>query len=453
MKMDIRAAIRNPTDGGGSGREGAGLAVVFMIVLVLGIFGVGVLKNGEHVGVEASRDVKKSMAFWTAEAGLEHLKAIIKTNNIALTALGSGYVGTGIIVSSNGPGFYTVKVEDYTNWNNTSIYQGKKYWVTSRGICGNATSVVSMCAKLDSFGSWMHVTVKENSVRFNGGDVIDGPVYVNDKLTIAHDVASVPKPRFLSDVFSTWTNVVYQDDTTNTVFEKPGSPHLRQQSISNLFSGSSVTAVKVSAASGGLSLSGNYNVTFGSDGSIVASNRANGAVTNVNRSSFNGAIYVNSNAYVRGVVTGTVTLAAQQAIYIPSNIVYKSAQGANDPWTNTFNNAAVVDSLGLISSNAVRVMGTANIKIHAAILVTSGLSYYQTNGFCALAWNTDISNPRPNIYEFGSIAQYSRGAVGQGGTGGFNKKYKFDSRFSTYVPPYFPLLIYQYSEWSQSSGY
>jgi hypothetical protein len=452
MKMDIRAAMRDLIEGHRSGREGAGLVVVFLVVLVLGIFGVGVLKNGEHVGVEASRDVKKAIAFWTAEAGLEHLKAIIKTNNIALTSIGAGYVGTGVIVSSNGPGFYTVKVEDYTNWSNNSIYQGKKYWVTSRGICGNATSVVSMCAKLDSFGSWMHVTVRENSVRFNGGDVIDGPVYVNDKLTIAHDVPSAPKPRFLSDVFSTWTNVVYNDDTTNTVFEKPGSPHLRQQSISNMFSGSSVTAVKISAASGGLSLSGNQNITFGSDGSIMASNRANGAVTNVNRSSFNGAIYVNSNAYVRGVVTGTVTLAAQRAIYITTNIVYNSAQGANDPWTNTFDNTAVVDSLGLIASNAVRVMGTKDIKIHAAILVTSPSSYYQTNGFCAVNWSTNISLPRPNIYEFGSIAQYSRGAVGQGGTDGFNKKYKFDSRFSTYVPPYFPLLIYQYIEWSQSGG-
>lgn len=58
-------------------REGAVLAVVLIMVLLLGILSTTLLKDGEYVGVETSRGINDARAFWAAEAGLGHARAVL----------------------------------------------------------------------------------------------------------------------------------------------------------------------------------------------------------------------------------------------------------------------------------------------------------------------------------------------------------------------------------------
>jgi len=71
-------------------------------------------------------------------------------------------------------------------------------------------------------------------------------------------------------------------------------------------------------------------------------------------------------------------------------------------------------------------------------------------GFNAKYFNSALGSP--NIYLYGGVSQYRRGAVGQVGGNGFSKKYKYDSRFSTDAPPNFPYSIYVFTAWKQSSS-
>ncbi len=74
MSTNIHIMNRCPLRPDGNRREGAVLAIVLMVVLLLGILAVSILKNGEYVGVEASRGINDAKAFWAAEAGLHHAR-------------------------------------------------------------------------------------------------------------------------------------------------------------------------------------------------------------------------------------------------------------------------------------------------------------------------------------------------------------------------------------------
>jgi hypothetical protein len=293
--------------------------------------------------------------------------------------------------------------------------------------------------------------VNGQRIFFLPGDEIDGKIYSNDQINV--DGSSNPKPRFLQQVFSAASSVYYQNGANSSVFM--GGLSLNAAPISGQFVGQNITDIKTKAESlqGGLygislvgTNAGDYNVIFTNISNVGYVRYAKVGSTNFTSrtlSSMNGAIYINGDATVQGVVNGNVTLAAQDTIFITNGITYASATSPN-PWQTNFVNSAVDDSLGLLASNAVTVLSKTSINIHAAIMVTSG-----DGGFGAPNWNTTVATPRPNINLFGSLAQYRRGLVSQGATYGFNKKYKFDARYETFSPPYFPLLVYQFSYWGQ----
>jgi hypothetical protein len=177
---------------------------------------------------------------------------------------------------------------------------------------------------------------------------------------------------------------------------------------------------------------------------VYRSTGGGAAVTNY-LASLNGAIYVNGSVTnLQGRVNGEVTLAAANSIYIASNLVYASAVSPA-PWDAGFNPAAVDDSLGLVASNRVRVLGSQAISIHATIMVTRG-----DDGFGADRWDDSIGKPPINL--FGGISQYRRGVVGRTSGTGFAKNYKFDPRFLTEAPPNFPYSLYLFDQWRQTAG-
>ncbi|MEI6148829.1 MAG: hypothetical protein WCS01_07000 [bacterium] len=466
MNMNIQVVPRTPIRSVCNGRDGAVLAVVLLMVLVLGILGMGVMKNGEYVGVEVSRDISRAKAFWTAEAGIEHLKTIAQKkrkpfgSSPAYDAYSSSLLGANVLSGTTLAGSYSVSVLNVptAEWDN-SMHGLKKYNITSRGVVTSGgvsyTNTITVRAIIQSFSSYMHATAWEEdrtgqNLWFTSGDVIDGPVYVNDQLNIQY------APRFLQLVSSSAGNPNYQNGANSTVFE--GGFISNAAPISGQFTGDHITDIKNAAmanGTGGLVLTNDWTFVFRTN-SFTYQQGTNTIMTNTTllSNASGGAIYVSGNAIVRGVVNGKVTLAAQKSIFITNDIVYASALGANDPWSGSFSTNSVDDYIGLVASNSVIITMRTNVNIHAAIMVTSGASS-GLEGFSAY-WNaSDLrggTGNRPDIKLYGSLSQYRRGLIWNGTANGFDKVYKFDTRFYNDSPPNFPYSLYVFSAWSSASG-
>jgi len=433
-------------------RDGAVLAVVLILVLALGILAATLLSLSEDVGVEAVRDINKVNAFWTAEAGVEHAKAIAQSKRKPFgysdySAYTSNLKGSNVLSGTTLSGSYTVSVLDDPTWDNI-IHGVKKYIITSRGIVSRGgvsyTNTVTVLATIQSFASYMHATNWEQNrdgseLWFTSGDIIDGPVYVNDQLNIQNS------PRFLQLVKSAATSVNYSS-ANSSVFE--GGLNLNVTPISGQFTGDHITDIKNSAlanGTGGLILTNDWTFVFNTNSFTYqqgATIRTNSVLLS---NSSGGLIYVNGNATVRGVVNGKVTLAAQKSIFITNDIVYASALSPN-PWSGSFTNSVVDDYIGLVASNSVILTMQTAVNIDAAIMVTSGAST-GLEGFSALYNANNFGHPNINLY--GSLSQYRRGLIwSSSSANGFAKNYKFDTRFINDAPPAFPYSVYVFSGWT-----
>lgn len=94
MKTTSQGTHCDDTRFTGNQRDGAVLAAVLIMVLLLGIFAVAIMKNGELVGIGASRGINDDRAFWAAEAGLNHAKARLQTDESFRNASYTQVVGS-----------------------------------------------------------------------------------------------------------------------------------------------------------------------------------------------------------------------------------------------------------------------------------------------------------------------------------------------------------------------
>jgi len=136
----------------------------------------------------------------------------------------------------------------------------------------------------------------------------------------------------------------------------------------------------------------------------------------------------NGDAYTSGTLSGHLTIASQNYIYVVADLLYNNNQQ---------------DLLGLVAQNAVWIWnpmksinssgpsGTAllgqNRTIYAAILSVAHTFQVQ---------NYQIGGARGTLKVVGSIAQNFRGTVGQG-SNGFLKDYGYDTRLTYTSPPKF----------------
>jgi len=407
-------------------KQGGMLVAVMMVIVVIGCLATTVMNIGSYVGVEASRDINKANAFWTSEAGLEHVKTLIGTTR---ETLADSLVLPNVITGTTSKGSYTASISN--EWDN-AVRVYKKYIVTSTGIVPGTigfTNVVSMRAYLPTFARYAHTSHDERGVSFTTGDKIDGPVRVDNTLNINGT------PEFKRLVQAP---IVSPANTTNNAAIFVGGIDVNPAYTNNFVDGSSYFAMIKSNASlsSGFTNSGNYIITFLTN---MFTYQTNGGLVRTNTTLMKQAngvsIYINGDVSVRGVVSGRVTVAAQRNLYITNDIVYFGG-------TNTVN-----DFLGLVASNSVTIIPTNTVNIHASILVTSG-------GFNAAASNKEyyaVGN-RPYINLFGSLGQYRRGVVGDTGTKGFLKNSKFDARFEYDGPPSSASDHYEYSGWSRVGG-
>jgi hypothetical protein len=136
------------------------------------------------------------------------------------------------------------------------------------------------------------------------------------------------------------------------------------------------------------------------------------------------------DAFVQGVLRGSVTVATSHFLYVTGNVTLANANR---------------DMLGLVGNDAVLVWNPVNgsgetvmpeavrvnREIHAAILSVSHTFKVQ---------NQTQGGARGTLKVVGAIAQKFRGVV-RSGTNGYLKDYSYDSRFTTRTPPKFLLPV------------
>ena len=136
----------------------------------------------------------------------------------------------------------------------------------------------------------------------------------------------------------------------------------------------------------------------------------------------------NGDVFVAGTLSGQVSVAAENYVYVTNDLVY---------------NSALTDMLGLIGQNAVYIwnpvqvdlstlLANTNRRLDAAIL--SVAHSFQVQNF-------KIGGPRGVLTVKGAIAQKFRGAVATTNSNvlisGYLKDYQYDARFKYTAPPKF----------------
>lgn len=136
----------------------------------------------------------------------------------------------------------------------------------------------------------------------------------------------------------------------------------------------------------------------------------------------------NGDVFVKGTVSGQVSLAAENYVYVTGNITYKDSS---------------TDILGLVGNNAVwvwnpakstgsKLLSDTNREINAAIISVAHTFQVQ---------NYSETGVRGNLTIRGAIAQKFRGPVGTSSSGvivnGYTKDYNYDPRLRYTAPPKF----------------
>ncbi len=131
----------------------------------------------------------------------------------------------------------------------------------------------------------------------------------------------------------------------------------------------------------------------------------------------------NGDAFVKGTVSGAVTVASENYVYVTGDLVY---------------NDRAKDILGLVGNNSVwvwnpvrangsSILANTGRRIDAAIVSVAHTFQLQ---------NYNKGGDRGTLAVTGAIAQKFRGIV-RSGTNGYVKHYVFDSRFRYIAPPKF----------------
>lgn len=147
-----------------------------------------------------------------------------------------------------------------------------------------------------------------------------------------------------------------------------------------------------------------------------------------------------------GSVTGFLTMVANNNIWIDGSIEYPCAditwQSGASCTAPASEGADTDDALGLIAAEDIDVavpgdksQSGTGIVIDAAMIAIAG-------SFENVYYTSSCSSTCPTLAVFGSIAQNSRGAVGEGTsngtiTNGFSKDYVYDTSLQTLWPPFF----------------
>uniref|UniRef100_A0A832G2N0 Uncharacterized protein n=1 Tax=Ignavibacterium album TaxID=591197 RepID=A0A832G2N0_9BACT len=305
--------------------------------------------------------------------------------------------------------------------------------ITSVGIFQKDTSRVQVTFAPSKFSKFAYYSVYEGTnIWWMNKDTVWGPFHTQDILRAANH------PVFHGKASSKGGIQYY----TNQATDKPYFYGGYEQGVDLSLPTNGVTALKTPAQNNGLYFNGNnagqgtvylkfdrdylyyrYNTMTPYDSVYLPS------------AAPNGVIYVdNGVARIQGTVKGAYTIACsgtssgKGTIWLDDDIVY-----SKDPRTDPTS----TDMLGIVAQSNVWITENSannnNININASIYVEQG-------GFGAQNYNTRPVSGTINL--LGGIIQNTRQAVGTFNSGviktGFSKSYRYDDRFMTASPPFFP---------------
>jgi hypothetical protein len=337
------------------------------------------------------------------------------------------------------------------------------FTIVSEATVGTHTRRLEADVSAGVFTDFLYFTDREhmpgsgNPLWFATGDVVDGPLFTNDQVSIFGD------PRFLSAVASAYGGsgdcnqnhnaAFYYHNGSGTPIESTAdsnAPHDSPYFADGYTLGSEwidyptnpvVFDFREDARGGGINLSGNYEVVFARPDpttgvpmyGCVSYRKSTRAWTDTSISSTNGIMFVNGSVSVKGTVDGQMTVVTNGAITITDDICYR-ASDANGPLPGC------EDMLGLVAGGDIIVANNAannsDCVIHAAMMALS-------NSLRVDNWNT--GSPRGSLTVWGSIIQDFRGSIGTAQLvdgqvvvlTGYAKDYHYDWRLQDEYPPGF----------------
>ena len=423
--------------------SGSTLVIVMIIAIVMLITTVAVMELGAQDAALAMRDVRTSQALYLAEAGAERTQAWLQDQSSRPTTAVNPF---GDFAEGAGDGLYFTTLTPKTG------VVRPIFIVTSVATVDGHTCAIETEMTPRSFMDYLYFTNlgvgPAGPGYFRSGDVVDGPIHINDQLAIWGD------PVFKDRIESTNTLIRYENNSSpidlaalsNPPFDEPvfekgcvlGAPHmpwLAQPDINEL---------KLLAE---LSIS-NAEIVLGRDdgsGPMLGwfSWRKTGTTdpwNDVDISSFNGIVYVNGDCWVSGILDGQLTISCNADILIVDDVVYADSD-ENGP------REGCDDLLGLAAS--VRTSVADNVPngndcvIHAHLLACNNQS--------GLVENYSQGTPRGTLTIYGGLAQDKWGATGTGyydGDGvfhlltGYERDLHYDYRLRDILPPGYSAIMY-----------
>ncbi len=431
---------------------------VTMMVLILSVLLIGSMDASLAAGRAA-----KSSAFYLAEGGLVCGVGWLEAQGEPPTG-GETILPFGSTPETAGHGTYTVSIiPDSMN----SSLERPEYTILSTGHVAGHQRTLELEVKLQLLTDFLYFTDREHEpgmvapIWFHSADVIDGPLFTNDQISIQGD------PTFMYAVMSAYGGpgdpqpsndalfLYYNGDQHDNVESAlpSNAPHDNPDFRDGYDLGSTFVDypdhhvtddIQNVAVDAGISIAGTYDIVLSRPDDdtgepmygYVSYRRpgvGSGSWTDVEISSFNGLLYVNGSFNVSGVLDGALTIATNGSIWIVDDILYRD-RDEEGPADNCN------DILGLVAGTDIEISETApnmsDCEIHAAMITLD-------NCFRAENWNTGPLKGVLTVH--GSIIQSYRGAVGtseivdgeQIMVTGYSKDYHYDWRLREQSPPYF----------------
>ena len=429
-----------------------------MLLLTLSVLSIG----AADAGLAAKRG-DKSAAFYLAEGGLAKGMAWLEAQ--AGPPGGTEKIMPfGEAADTIGCGSYTVSV---TPDSMNGFSDRPRYTILSTGHVDGETRTLELKVRQELLTDFLYFTDQEiqpgvgNPLWFTDRDVIDGPLFSNDQLSIHGN------PTFKYHVTSAYGGVgdnndnhtpsflYYNGDSNNHIESdaQSNAPYDTPQFLDGYTLGADqveyptlaevVLDARTTARRDGISLAGVYDIELARPdddtgepmyGYVSYKISGKETWTDVEISSFNGLLFVNGSCTVSGVLDGQLTIATNGQLWITDDVTYRDS-GPDGP------NEYCDDMLGLVAGSDIIVDDTEpnmdDCVVHAAMISLDN---------CFKADNYNSGPPRGNLTVYGSIVQSFRGPIGSSEPGedgdlvvrsGYDKDYHFDWRLQEPSPPHF----------------
>ena len=423
--------------------SGSTLVVVMIFALVMLISALALVELGAQDAALAIRDVRVSQALYNAEAGAERGEAWLNGQaNLPTTST----LPFSDVPESFGGGLMFVAIAPDASASRIV------YTVRSLATVQGKSRAIEVDLTPTAFTDYLYYT--NTSVGpaspgyFRTGDVIDGPIHINDLMAIWGD------PVFESEIHTTATEIQYHNNwdpiQTSALSNAPHDNPTFEEGIElgaatiPWLAESDLNTLKGMA---GLSLA-NQELIFGRDpgtgpmlGYVSYSKIGKDSWTDVDLSSFNGIIYVNGSCLISGIVDGQATVVSNTSISIVDDLVYAGSD-ANGPLPDCD------DILGLVASVSVSIADNAansgDCVVHAHMM--------SMNNQATLVDNYSQGAPRGTLSIHGGLAQDKWGPTGTGyydDAGefhlltGYERDFHYDWRLRALLPPGYSAIIFK----------